>query len=1095
MLPHEKHRLRVVIYGYRTENITSPGEVGGERILSYATTLVQELCADREEVGALQRPIIFVCHGFGGILLKRALAYSETRTSKSIERLRSIYTSTYAILFLGTPHHGLQQQAIVHAFGGKGGPSQFLLNLMKGSEILQEVSDQFVPLLNRFRIFNFWEQLPTAFRKSEVYVVEESSAAPPWDDVEKCGIAATHSSMVKFSTELGHGYRVVSEAILRYAKQAPSVITSRWEHDLQFLAVEHQREAERMLESPLLISHISDAATPLGCNQWCLGHRRPSVHFTGRTAQSKHVKENLGRIHATGPQQQPRVFVIWGLGGSGKTQFCLKYVEDNKANYTGVLWVDVSSDENAEAGFAYLGQEMKKGATFAAGYHWLSRCSTPWLLVLDNADDPDMDLTKYMPTGGRGHILITTRNPNAIMYATAGHLRFRGMDPEEAVNLLLRTASVNANPLSANPENRRYAIGIASELGYLALALSQAGAAIRSRIYTLERYLQYYLGDRKRMLSRSRVSSADEANIRTTWEVPFRRMNLKPAVEYKDAVGLAHIFAFMHFEAIPERLLRRSWTSVPPLSSRSSPYLGLFRMESGWNEEATARLRRALHILFDYSIIDYEPEKGLCSLHPVVQSWARERLDEEEQKEWLGCASAILAHCISPHLEASGRDFRKTLLPHIESCVSALRSRYVRLPGDLLRATEMEKFASVYVESGLWKQAKILQREVLGFRIATLGKRHEDTFRAQRQLAYTQWNMFELRPAAEMQYQVLTSRWYTRPSLNSWLSWPPWRPDHVDYCITLDDLTMTLWFAGRRGLSRHTGERAVKGLTKQLGVDDPLTITAMFNLARTYMHLGEVERSQQLLLWVIKRRKRFFGSEHPDTLMARNELGMCLCAQKRNMAVAERLVSNVLASRRKILGDEHAYTLWSVNDLSKIFCERRRPQEAIALLDDILPTVIRTLGKDHIGVPLTRWNMARAYFLLERWADAEQTVCSLLPVMPEAHPDGIALRSGYVFLLVHLNRLPEAQEQCEALLHSVTRPRTVTLLERILKTDVPGEESPRKAAIAQQLMVIYQKQGLQYEMETLMKRFPRIRQRAPNSQFEMMPIRRAMTGL
>jgi hypothetical protein len=38
----------------------------------YATTLIAALYAERELSNASERPIIFICHGFGGILVKRA---------------------------------------------------------------------------------------------------------------------------------------------------------------------------------------------------------------------------------------------------------------------------------------------------------------------------------------------------------------------------------------------------------------------------------------------------------------------------------------------------------------------------------------------------------------------------------------------------------------------------------------------------------------------------------------------------------------------------------------------------------------------------------------------------------------------------------------------------------------------------------------------------------------------------------------------------------------------------------------------------------------------------------------------------------------
>ena len=1084
LFPHKKHHCRVLQYGYKPDAFTSPGEGSADRILPHATTLVAELCADREQVDASQRPLIFVCHGLGGLLLKRALAFSASRKKKSVQHLRSIYTSTYAILFLGVPHNGLRKEALLLACEAKNrSPNQFFINLMAGSEMLQEMTDQFAPLMSRFQVFNFWEEVQTSFRKTKALLVEESSAAPPWDDVERCGITATHSNMVKFKSPADSGYRVIAGALLRYARSAARVIRTRWEVDLEYLAIEHRQEAERLLEGPSL--HVAgDGSSPFGCNQWIFGHRRPSIHFTGRAMQQKHVREKLGPIHMFDARESHRIFVIYGLGGSGKTQFCLKYVDENKSKYSGVLWIDASSDENAEAGYAHLGQEMGKGASYAAGVHWLSRYPNPWLLILDNADDPDMDILKYIPDGVRGHIIITTRNPNAIMHANAGHLRFRGMDPEEAVDLLLRTASADTDPTSANSQNRTLAQAIATELGFLALAVTQAGATIRSKIYTLERYLQYYLGDRKRMLSRSRVRSADEANIITTWEVPFRRIRSREQPpEYKDAVGLVHVCAFMHFESIPEWIFRRSWDGVNALTARDPSYLGIFHTPSGWNEEATARLRRAIHILSDYSIIDHEPEKGLISLHPVVQGWARDRLDDAEQLEWLARTSAVLTQCVSPHLEASGRTYRRALLPHIESCLTALRSRCPSLPASQTQATEIEKFASVYAENGLWRQAKTLQYQVLGYRLRTLGWRHEDTFRIQRTLAYTHFNLFDLRPAVNMQKQVLQCRWFTRPSLAAWTSWPPWYPDYTSYCVALDDMTMLLWLAGEQYWSNHTSQRAVKGLMKRLGPDDPMTITAMFNLARTQLHLGNARASHRLLLWVIKQRKHYFGLDHPDTLTARDELGMCICAERTNLAAAEMLVTNVLEARKRILGEEHAHTLWSANNLSKVLCERRRPQRAAEILEEALPVVVRTLGEEHIGYTFTSGNLARAYFLLGRFKDAEDLTTHALGLIDEDHPQWPDFTAGYVFLLVRTKRLQEAESKCKA------------LLDKILTGQKLKKSSPRTVAVAQQLAAIYREQGRMAEISALQKTIPSVNDMANNDRFDMMPIRRAMTGV
>jgi len=106
LLPSNLKNSRILTYGYDAMVTAVLGKTSSDRILQHAQTLVAELLADRELEEATQRPIIFICHSLGGIIVKRALAYSASRTSKFIQHVHSIYVSTFAILFLGTPHDG-----------------------------------------------------------------------------------------------------------------------------------------------------------------------------------------------------------------------------------------------------------------------------------------------------------------------------------------------------------------------------------------------------------------------------------------------------------------------------------------------------------------------------------------------------------------------------------------------------------------------------------------------------------------------------------------------------------------------------------------------------------------------------------------------------------------------------------------------------------------------------------------------------------------------------------------------------------------------------------------------------------------------------
>jgi tetratricopeptide (TPR) repeat protein len=700
-------------------------------------------------------------------------------------------------------------------------------------------------------------------------------------------------------------------------------------------------------------------------------------------------------------------------------------------------------------------------------------------LVLDNADDPDIDISTYYPSDGNGHILITTRNPNAVEYATVGQLRFRGMEPFEAVSLLLKAAypTEQYHLPTANPVKWRLAEGIAIELGYLPLAIAHAGATIRRNIYTLERYLNYYLLERKSMLSRPQVMSADEANIITTWEIPFQKIVSRASMDHRDAVDLMHIFAFMHHETIPERVFQRSWADLRSVQSslKSCPDV----LQPVWTERAQARFRSAIGILCDHSIMEYEPKQGLCTMHPVVHNWARARLSDTEQISWLRCTTAVLAQCVSPYLEASGRQFRALLLPHINSCLQFQRSRSARDSEILITATELERFAWVYAEQGQWKSARQLQERVVRMRKKLLGKRHPDTIRAQNSLGQTLWNLFEFKPAGEIQREILNALRWRRPTFGDWMIWPVWLPTHTSYCLALSEVTSILWLAGERSLSKWTGERAVAGLKQRLGPEDPLTLKAMFHLARTYMHLGEGEKCHQLLLWVLKHQKRFFGMNHPDTLMTRNELGMLLCASKRHLHVAQRLVENVLQARRQILGEEHAYTLWSINDLSKIYIEVGRADDAVTILENIVPIVVRTLGQNHVGMSMTRTNLGRAYFMSERWAEAEATVCPLLAEIPPNHPDWIHTMYGYAQILFELGRFEDAEKHCCQAINKISKAKTFSI------------NHPRTVSLAELLIKIYNLQGRESEVASLRGKMPHIGIAKVQDEFDPYAVRRA----
>jgi hypothetical protein len=148
------------------------------------------------------------------------------------------------------------------------------------------------------------------------------------------------------------------------------------------------------------------------------------------------------------------------------------------------------------------------------------------MLILDNADDLDLDLSPHFPLGDRGTILITSRNPECRIHATAGVCELGRMEEEEAITLMLKT--VGHEDVS-DEAAREVTKSVVSILGCLALAIDQAGAVIRQGFYTIEEYRKVYSRRRKELLNQKSVQRGGdyEHTVYTSWDISLRMIKNK----------------------------------------------------------------------------------------------------------------------------------------------------------------------------------------------------------------------------------------------------------------------------------------------------------------------------------------------------------------------------------------------------------------------------------------------------------------------------------------------------------------------------------------------------------------------------------------
>ncbi|KAK8035338.1 hypothetical protein PG993_010333 [Apiospora rasikravindrae] len=279
MLPRDLRSSRIMTFSYPASVAALFDSTSSDTFLQHATTLAQELAADRSINGATRRPLIFICHSLGGIIAKRALIYAESRKGKKMEHVHALYVSTYAMLFFGTPHNGSSranlasyaQRMVSSLMPSKviDTDSQLLNALKDGSEILQEITDNFQPKMKRFSVFFFWEQLKTDLGAKYDYVsrlpsyplssnqirakelttqiVTETSAAPILDDTERAGIRAEHRHMCKFASRNSPGYPLVAATLIRYSEAAPDVISRRWTEATESIRIMRRGEVDELV--------------------------------------------------------------------------------------------------------------------------------------------------------------------------------------------------------------------------------------------------------------------------------------------------------------------------------------------------------------------------------------------------------------------------------------------------------------------------------------------------------------------------------------------------------------------------------------------------------------------------------------------------------------------------------------------------------------------------------------------------------------------------------------------------------------------------------------------------------------------------------
>ncbi|MEV6741108.1 tetratricopeptide repeat protein [Streptomyces sp. NPDC051104] len=692
----------------------------------------------------------------------------------------------------------------------------------------------------------------------------------------------------------------------------------------------------------------------------------------------------------------PSAVVLSGIGGVGKTQAAAQVARRlwSRGGVDLMVWADASTRSAIVAAYARAAVDLdladaaqpeEAGRIFLA---WLQTTDKRWLIVLDDVASPADMRGFWPPTTPSGRTVVTTRRRDAAFNGVGRHLV--GMDvfvESEAVEYL--TAKLADPGLSGSPGELA---GLAADLGYLPLALSQAVAFMIDRSMGCAAYRRL-VADRHHSLAElapDPVSLPDDQNVTfgAAWSL---------SVEHADAlqpVGLARPMLELVSQLDPAGIPIGVLTDPSALE-----YLSVYRSAAtradtpdtpdtsgtfGSNASAPMSVSEAdalaaLRCLARLSLvtIDGTSPYETVTVHRLVQRATRDaaaagrtdRAAEAVARALLAVwpddeSDALLVHALQANAEHLWTVSGEALW------ASGSHAVLIRAATSLGRAGQTVAAASFF--ESLAEEA-----------ISRLGSAHPFTLSIRANRAVWKAEAGDVSGAGRELERL------------------------VDDCTRVlgrehpDTLAVRLNLARFKGSEHDTGpgsfESLVDDFERVLGPDHPDTLTARANLATWRGAHGDPSGAAAEFQRLFADRVRLQGSDHPDTLAVRSSLASWHGAAGDLVGAVEDM-AGLVRDLVKILGPEHRDTLNARGNLASWLGAAGDPARAAAQFEELVGDYLRVLGPDHPDTLVVRGNLAfwlgEAGHPITATAALETLLDDRIRVLGPDHPDTLATRNN-----------------------------------------------------------------------------------------------------